>query len=66
LRTNVVSNNLDDGIDIAGNANDVRVTGNIVGMDTYGFTGMGNADNGIEVRNTAHNILIGGPQPSPT
>ncbi|HEY1602374.1 MAG TPA: hypothetical protein VGG64_22420 [Pirellulales bacterium] len=64
IRTNVVSNNLHDGIEITGNATDVRVVGNIVGMDTYGITPMGNAANGVEVGGNATNIVIGGPQPT--
>jgi parallel beta-helix repeat protein len=63
LRTNVFSENDDDGIEISGNARDVRVVGNIVGLDTYGFTAMGNAGSGIKIGGAAHDILIGGPEP---
>jgi hypothetical protein len=62
LRTNVVSRNGDDGIDVSLAARDVRIVGNIVGLDTAGGIAMGNDDNGIEVGGNAQNIVIGGPQ----
>jgi trimeric autotransporter adhesin len=62
IRTNVVSANDDDGIEISGNARGVRVAGNIIGLATYGFVPMGNADNGVEVGGSATDITIGGPQ----
>ena len=64
LRTNVVSSNGDDGIEVSGNAKDVRIPGNIIGLNTYGFLPMGNADNGIEIGGNAQRIVVGGPQPT--
>jgi trimeric autotransporter adhesin len=64
IRTCVISCNLDDGIDISGNATGVRVDGVIIGLNYNGVSAQGNADNGIEIRGNAHNNLIGTPQPS--
>ena len=62
LRTNVITENANDGIEIGGNAKGVVVSGNIIGLDTQGTAPMGNKNNGVEIDGTAHNILIGGPQ----
>ena len=62
IRTNVVTENGNDGIEIAGNAQGVVVSGNIVGLNTAGLVAMGNTNNGVEVDGHAHNILVGGPQ----
>ncbi len=62
IRTNVVTENGNDGIEIGGAASGVRVAGNIVGLDTSGNGAMGNVKNGIEVDGTAHDDIIGGPQ----
>jgi trimeric autotransporter adhesin len=64
IRTNVITENGDDGIDIAGNARDVRVAGNIIGLNTKGLVPMGNSGNGVEVGGNAHDVVIGGPQPT--
>ena len=64
IRTNVITRNGDDGIEISGDATDVRVVGNIIGLNTNGMIPMGNLGNGVEVGGTAHNIVIGGPQPT--
>ncbi len=64
LRTNVISRNGNDGVEIAGAAQGVRVTGNIIGMNTNGLVPMGNLHNGVEVDGNAHDIVIGGPQPT--
>ncbi len=64
IRTNVITENGHDGVEIAGAAQGVRVTGNIIGLDTNGQAAMGNVGNGVEVDGTAHNIVIGGPQPT--
>jgi hypothetical protein len=64
IRTNVVTENGHDGIEIGGAAQGIRVTGNIIGLNTDGVIAMGNADNGVEVDGTAHNDVIGGPQPT--
>lgn len=62
IRTNVITENGNDGIEVAGSATGVRIAGNIVGLDTNGDAPMGNKNNGIEVDGNAHGILIGGPQ----
>jgi len=64
LRTNIIARNGDDGVEISGNARDVRVTGNTIGLNYDGTVLMGNADNGVEVGGNASNIVIGGPQPT--
>ena len=64
LRTCVVSENLENGIEIANSAKDIDIVGNIVGLNWNGVSGMGNGGNGIEVNGNAHDILIGGPQPT--
>jgi parallel beta-helix repeat protein len=62
LRTNVVTENGNDGIEISGAARGVRVAGNIIGLDTNGNAAMGNKNNGVEVDGTAHDVVVGGPQ----
>jgi parallel beta-helix repeat protein len=64
IRTCVITENGNDGIEISGAATGVRVAGNIVGMDTNGEVPMGNKNNGVEVDGAAHNIIVGGPQPT--
>jgi hypothetical protein len=64
IRTNVITENGHDGVELSGSAQGVRVTGNIIGLNTSGFSAMGNVGNGIEVDGTAHNDVIGGPQPT--
>lgn len=63
LRTNVISANGDDGVEVSGLARGVQLVQNIIGMNTTGGTPMGNADNGIEVGGQARGIVIGGLQP---
>ncbi len=64
LRTNVISSNGDDGIEISGDARGVQVVQNNIGTDTTGSQAMGNVDNGIEVGGNARDIVIGGQQPT--
>jgi hypothetical protein len=64
IRTNVITENGQDGVEIGGAAQGIHVTGNIIGLDTNGQAAMGNVGNGVEVDGTAHNIVIGGPQPT--
>lgn len=64
IRTNVITRNGDDGIEISGAARGVRVAGNIIGLNTVGLLAMGNLGNGVEVGGNAHDIVIGGPQPT--
>ena len=60
IRTNVISSNDDDGIEISGKAKGVQIVENIIGLNTNGEIAMGNAGNGIEVSGKAKDILIGG------
>jgi parallel beta-helix repeat protein len=70
IRTNVFSGNLNNGIEIAGNASGVTVDPNIVGLDTtggsktvdtgIGIASMANGNNGVLIRDTAHDNVIGG------
>ncbi len=64
LRTNIISRNGKDGIEIGGSAQGVQVVQNFIGTDTNGKTAMGNLRNGVEVDGNASNIVIGGPQPT--
>jgi parallel beta-helix repeat protein len=67
IRTNVVTENGHDGIELSGAAQGIRVTGNLIGLGLNGTTTivpMGNVDNGVEVNGTAHSDVIGGPQPT--
>lgn len=63
LRTNVISSNGDDGVDVSGLAHDVQIVQNLIGTNTEGFLPFGNGDNGVEVSGLAHDIVIGGAQP---
>jgi parallel beta-helix repeat protein len=63
IRTNVITENGNDGIEVSGAASGVRIAGNIIGLFTNQDPG-GNKNNGVEVDGTAHNIVIGGPQPT--
>jgi parallel beta-helix repeat protein len=62
IRTNVITENGNDGIEISGAASGVRVAGNLIGLDTQGNAAMGNKNNGVEIDGTANNNIIGGPQ----
>lgn len=64
IRTNVISANDDDGIDVSGKAKNVRIYENMLGVNTNGSSAMGNGDNGVEVSGKAKDILIGGPTDS--
>jgi len=64
IRTNVITRNGDDGIEVSGNARGVRIAGNIIGLNTAGNLPMGNLDNGVEVGGTATGTVVGGPQPT--
>jgi hypothetical protein len=64
IRTCVITENGNDGIEISGAAHGVRIPGNIIGLDTEGKTPMGNKNTGVEIDGDAHDILLGGPQPT--
>ncbi|WP_428669137.1 beta strand repeat-containing protein [Reyranella sp.] len=60
VRTNVFSGNLNNGIEIAGDASGVTIVPNIVGLDTRGDAVLANGNNGVLVTDTAHGNTIGG------
>src|SRR5690606_10069844 len=61
LRTNVIAENGEDGVEISGAAKGVLVSGTIIGANWDGVDAMGNAENGIEVAGNARRVVIGGP-----
>ncbi len=66
LRTNVITENGNDGVEIQGSATGVRVAGNIIGiwLDSGTTVPMGNQNNGVEINGNANNNFVGGPQPT--
>lgn len=64
IRTNVLSNNRNNGLEITGNAQGVQVTEDIIGLNTGGKFAMPNGHNGIVIGGNAHDNVIGGFQPS--
>jgi len=60
IRTNVLSGNLQNGIQISGNARDVLIDPNIVGLNTNGSATLANGQNGLLIAGSAHNITVGG------
>ena len=62
VRTNVISGNGNNGLEIGGDASGVTVVPNIIGLDTRGTTGgtFGNFNDGILITGTAHDNTIGG------
>ncbi len=62
VRTNVISGNGNNGLEIGGDASGVTVVPNIIGLDTRGDTGgsFGNFNDGILITGTAHDNVIGG------
>ncbi len=64
IRTSVISRNGDDGVEVSGAARGVQVVQNIIGLDTAGEIRFGNVDNGVEIGGNAHDIVVGGAQPT--
>ncbi len=64
IRTCVITENGNDGIEIGGSAHGVRVAGDIIGLNTNGLVAMGNVKDGVEIDGNAHDNIIGGPQPT--
>ncbi len=64
IRTNVISNNHANGIEISGDATGLQVTDDIIGLNTNQKMPMRepNYRNGILISGNAHNIAIGGFQ----
>ncbi|GGJ35556.1 DUF4114 domain-containing protein [Neoroseomonas lacus] len=60
VQTNVISGNLNNGLEISGDAWGVTVVPNIIGLDTRGDTAFANGNNGILIAGTAHDNVVGG------
>ncbi|MGB8798244.1 MAG: hypothetical protein WCC70_11890 [Candidatus Aquilonibacter sp.] len=60
VRTNVLSGNAANGLEIGGNASGVTVDPNIMGLDTIGNSLMPNGNDGLLIDGTANNNTIGG------
>jgi parallel beta-helix repeat protein len=60
VRTNVLSGNANNGLEIGGNASGVTVDPNIMGLDTIGNSLMPNDNDGLLIDGTANNNVIGG------
>ncbi|HTU69468.1 MAG TPA: hypothetical protein VMF11_04025 [Candidatus Baltobacteraceae bacterium] len=60
VRTNVLSGNENNGLEIGGAATGVTVDPNIMGLDTVGLTALPNGNDGLLIDGTANNNLIGG------
>jgi hypothetical protein len=60
LQTNVVSGNLNNGIELAGSASGVTIEPNMVGVNTIGMAALPNGNDGILIGGTAHGNVIGG------
>jgi hypothetical protein len=64
IQTNVFSGNIRNGIMISGDASDVTVDPNMVGLVTDGNAPLPNGMHGIAIYGTAHDITVGGNQQS--
>jgi parallel beta-helix repeat protein len=60
VRTNVMSGNRGNGIELAGHARGVTVDPNIAGLNTDGKARLGNGKNGLLITGDAHGNVIGG------
>jgi parallel beta-helix repeat protein len=60
VRTNVLSGNKHNGIELAGNASGVTVDPNIAGLNTSGNSLLSNGGDGLLIDGTAHGNTIGG------
>ena len=60
VRTNVMSGNTGNGIELAGNASGVTVDPDIAGLNTSGSATLPNGANGLLIDGTAHRNVIGG------
>jgi len=64
IRTSLIGGNVGNGIELAGNASGVQITDTAVGTNWNILRPLANGGSGIVVGGTAHNIAIGGFQPS--
>jgi parallel beta-helix repeat protein len=60
VRTNVLSGNKGNGIELAGNASGVTIDPDIVGLNTKGNGVLPNGGDGLLITGTAHGNIIGG------
>jgi parallel beta-helix repeat protein len=60
VRTNVLSGNKGNGIELAGNASGVTIDPNIVGLNTKGNGVLPNGGDGLLIEGTAHGNVVGG------
>ena len=60
VRTNVLSGNANNGLEIGGNASGVTVDPNIMGLDTTGLALLPNGNDGLLIDGTANTNTIGG------
>ncbi len=60
VRTNVLSGNRGNGIEIGGNASGVTVDPDIAGLNTKGDSPLPNDGDGLRIDGTAHNNVVGG------
>ncbi|UPY38952.1 hypothetical protein [Sediminicoccus sp. KRV36] len=60
VQTNVISGNMNNGLEISGDAWGVTVVPNIIGLDTRGDAAFANGNHGILIGGTAHDNIIGG------
>lgn len=59
IRTCLISENGNDGIEIAGRASGVLLAENFLGLDATGTIALGNKNNGLEISGSAHDIKLG-------
>jgi parallel beta-helix repeat protein len=64
VRTNVLSGNLGNGIELAGNAQGVTIDPDIAGLSTKGNSPLPNGGDGVLISGTAHDNVVGGSLPS--
>jgi len=64
IRTSLIGGNVGNGIEIAGNASGVQITDTAIGTNWNIMRPLANGGSGIVVGGTAHNIALGGFQPS--
>jgi parallel beta-helix repeat protein len=60
VQTNIFSGNLNNGMEIAGNASGVTAFPNAIGISFQGNTALPNGNNGVLITDTAHGNTIGG------
>jgi uncharacterized repeat protein (TIGR01451 family) len=60
---NIISGNLGNGVTIAGPADNIRIAGNLIGLDSAGTGALGNSNSGISLINGTTSTTIGGTSP---